>query len=68
MRYLYFIAATALLALSGCAMVPTPIAGKDFAAITPQQATAQNAHGTRARNVEYLQHDDVSRAGRCTPA
>jgi outer membrane lipoprotein len=49
MRYLYFIAAIALLALSGCAIVPTPIAGKDFAAVTPQQATAQNAHGTRVR-------------------
>ena len=43
MRYLYFIAATSLLALSGCATVPTPIAGKDFAAVTPIGATAQNA-------------------------
>lgn len=49
MRYLYPTAALALLALSGCAIVPTPIAGKDFAPLTPQQATEQNAHGTRVR-------------------
>jgi outer membrane lipoprotein len=49
MRYLYFSAAFALFALSGCAIVPAPIAGKDFVALTPQQATAQNSHGARVR-------------------
>jgi outer membrane lipoprotein len=32
------------LALGGCATVPAPIAGTDFATVTPQQAVAQNAH------------------------
>jgi len=49
MRYLTFFAAFALLAMSGCAIVPAPIAGKDFVALTPQQAAAQNAHGARVR-------------------
>jgi outer membrane lipoprotein len=37
------------LALGGCATVPTPIAGTDFAPLTPQQATAQNAAHARVR-------------------
>jgi outer membrane lipoprotein len=37
------------LALSGCATVPAPIAGKDFAELTPQQAAAQKTRGTRVR-------------------
>jgi outer membrane lipoprotein len=37
------------LALGGCATVPAPIAGTDFAPLTPQQATAQNAAHARVR-------------------
>ena len=62
MRYLYFIAAIALLALGGCATVPAPIAGKDFAEVTPQQAAQQNAHGTRVRwGGEIINVDPKSR-------
>jgi outer membrane lipoprotein len=39
----------AALTLGGCATVPPQIAGSDFAPVTPQQAVAQNAHGTRVR-------------------
>lgn len=44
-------ATTALLALGlgGCATVPPQIAGQDFAALTPQQAASENAHGPRVR-------------------
>jgi outer membrane lipoprotein len=35
-------AVAAAAALSGCATVPTPLAGNDFAPTTPQQAVAQN--------------------------
>ena len=35
--------------LAGCATVPAPLAGNDFAATTPQQAVAQNASGQRVR-------------------
>jgi outer membrane lipoprotein len=35
--------------LGGCATVPQPIAGNDFATVTPQQAVSQNAQGTRVR-------------------
>jgi len=43
----FTIGASALLA--GCATVPAPLAGNDFAATTPQQAVAQNASGQRVR-------------------
>ncbi|MEP6484442.1 MAG: Slp family lipoprotein [Rudaea sp.] len=49
MRYLVSIISLSALLLGGCATVPTPIAGKDFAAITPKQVTTQDAHGTRVR-------------------
>jgi outer membrane lipoprotein len=39
----------ATLALSGCATVPAPIAGNDFAAVTPQQAASQSAGNVRVR-------------------
>jgi len=35
--------------LGGCATVQQPIAGKDFSAVTPQQAVAQNTRGERVR-------------------
>jgi outer membrane lipoprotein len=49
MRVLHLCFGIALLALGGCAVVPAPIAGKDFAALTPAQAAAQNARGTHVR-------------------
>ena len=49
MRVLYWTLGVGFLALNGCAIVPAPIAGKDFTAITPAQATAQNAHSARVR-------------------
>ncbi len=49
MRVLYFLIPVGLLALGGCATIPAPIAGKDFAEVTPQQAAQQNSHGTRVR-------------------
>lgn len=39
----------AILAVAGCATVPPQLAGNDFAAVTPQQAAAGSAHGTRVR-------------------
>lgn len=49
MRQSITIIALGALALGGCATVPTPIAGNDFAALTPQQAVAQNAGNARVR-------------------
>ena len=49
MRYLIPTIALAALAAGGCATVPPQVAGNDFAPITPQQASSQNAHGTRVR-------------------
>jgi len=49
MRRVFPLIVLALLALGGCATVPAPIAGKDFAEVTPQQAAGQNSHGTRVR-------------------
>jgi len=49
MRGVFLIIVLSLLALGGCATVPAPIAGKDFSAVTPQQAAQQNARGTRVR-------------------
>ena len=43
------LAAVAGLALAGCATVPAPLAGNDFAALTPQQAVQQNASGEHVR-------------------
>ena len=43
----FLIAACALAA--GCASVPTPLAGSNFATITPQQAATQNAGAQRVR-------------------
>jgi outer membrane lipoprotein len=37
------------IALAGCATVPAPLAGNDFAGLTPQQAIAQNVTGQRVR-------------------
>ena len=49
MRHRFLFIVVAIAGLSGCAIVPAPIAGKDFAPLTPQQAAAQNARGTRVR-------------------
>jgi outer membrane lipoprotein len=49
MRHIPAISAFAALALSGCASVPAPIAGNDFAAVTPQQAVSQHASDARVR-------------------
>src|SRR5690242_5596386 len=49
MRQLIPSIAIAALALGGCATVPQPIAGTDFAAMTPQQAVSRNVHGERVR-------------------
>ncbi len=49
MRSSIVTAAFVAAALAGCATVPAPIAGKDFVALTPQQAAAQNTHGSRVR-------------------
>jgi outer membrane lipoprotein len=49
MRTLCFVVGIGILSLNGCAIVPAPIAGKDFAALRPAQATTQNARGTRVR-------------------
>ncbi|HEX4480645.1 MAG TPA: Slp family lipoprotein [Rudaea sp.] len=49
MRGVFLLIVLSLLALGGCAIVPAPIAGKDFTAVTPQQAAMQNARGTRVR-------------------
>jgi outer membrane lipoprotein len=40
---------TIAVALGGCATVPAPIAGDNFATVTPQQAVSQNASGQRVR-------------------
>ncbi len=42
-------ATLAALALAGCATVPPQLVGQNFSAITPRQATQQNAHGERVR-------------------
>ncbi len=42
-------AIAAFAALSGCATVPAPLAGTDFAAVTPQQAVSQSANGQHVR-------------------
>jgi len=49
MRPLSTISALIAFTLAGCASVPSQIAGTDFAALTPQQAVGQNAHGARVR-------------------
>jgi outer membrane lipoprotein len=49
MRYIPAISTLAALALSGCATVPAPIAGSDFAAVTPQQAATQPAGSAHVR-------------------
>jgi len=49
MRQSFTISVLIALTLGGCATVPPQIAGNDFAAVTPQQAVSQNAHGTRVR-------------------
>jgi outer membrane lipoprotein len=43
------LAIAATLALGGCATVPAPIAGDNFAVITPQQAAGQDASGQHVR-------------------
>lgn len=43
------LAIAAALIVGGCATVPAPIAGDNFAAVTPQQAATQNADGQRVR-------------------
>jgi outer membrane lipoprotein len=43
------IAIAAVAALAGCATVPAPLVGTDFATVTPQQAVSQNASGQRVR-------------------
>ena len=48
MRQLATTIAIALL-LGGCATVPKPIAGDNFAALTPQQALSQGSSGQRVR-------------------
>lgn len=42
-------AIAAALTLGGCATVPAPLAGDNFAALTPEQAASQNASGARVR-------------------
>ena len=49
MRHSLIATATLAVALGGCATVPQPIAGDNFATITPQQAVAQNSSGQRVR-------------------
>ena len=45
----FTIFALTTLTLGGCASVPPQLAGNDFAALTPQLAVSQNAHGARVR-------------------
>ena len=49
MRQSFAIPFIAAVTVGGCATVPQPIAGKDFATMTPQQAASQNARGERVR-------------------
>ncbi len=49
MRHIPAIATLAALALGGCATVPAPLAGNDFAPVTPQQAVSQHASNARVR-------------------
>ncbi|MDR3387737.1 MAG: Slp family lipoprotein [Rudaea sp.] len=49
MRQTFAITALATFALGGCATVPAPLVGNDFAPVTPQQAVAQNANNARVR-------------------
>jgi outer membrane lipoprotein len=49
MRFIVAIGGLVVLAMSGCATVPAPIAGNDFVQLTPQQATAQNSTNARVR-------------------
>jgi outer membrane lipoprotein len=49
MRQIFAITTFAALVLGGCATVPAPLAGNDFAPVTPQQAVSQHANNTRVR-------------------
>jgi outer membrane lipoprotein len=49
LRIIIAITTLGALALAGCATIPAPVAGTDFAALTPQQAVAQNAASARVR-------------------
>jgi outer membrane lipoprotein len=49
MRHISALTLSAAIALTGCATVPAPIAGNDFAAVTPQQAVSQPPANARVR-------------------
>jgi outer membrane lipoprotein len=49
MRHIPAITTFMTLALAGCATVPAPIAGNDFAAVTPEQAVSQHAGNAHVR-------------------
>lgn len=49
MRRIMLVSTLGALALTGCATIPAPVAGTDFAPLTPQQAVAQNAGSAHVR-------------------
>jgi len=49
MRRIILVSAVGALAVAGCATIPAPVAGTDFAPLTPQQAVAQNAASAHVR-------------------
>lgn len=58
-------ASIAGLALAGCAIVPTPLKGTDFATLTPRQAAANDSHGERVRWGGEIIHVDPQASSTC---